>query len=97
MDEEFEYVCACAGTRRAFVSSSLDTMGFEIMLFRLGDVAVERERRDGLKKRLRRVLSLAIVFGVNGNFLGEKSTRDRRYTKCASRRELQDWAVFQEA
>lgn len=97
MDEEFEYVCACAGTRRAFVSSSLDTMGFEIMLFRLGDVAVERERRDGLKKRLKRVLSLAIVFGMSENFLEEKLTRGRKHAKCASRRELQDRAVFQAA
>lgn len=41
------------------MSSSGEMMGCEIMLFRDGD-EVDRERREGLKKRLKRVLSLAI-------------------------------------
>lgn len=64
MDEDVEVVCTCAAMRRGCVSSSSGMMGFEIVLFRLADRAVQRERGEGVKKRLMRVLSLAIVFHV---------------------------------
>lgn len=59
MDDECECVCGCVEVRRGWMSSSGEMMGCEIMLFRDGD-EVDRERREGLKKRLKRVLSLAI-------------------------------------
>lgn len=88
------WVCSCALMRLVCVSSSPKTMGFEIMLFRLGDVVVRRERREGLKKRLKRVLSLAMVFDVSNGFLDKMYIRGRERAKCASRGKLQCWTVF---
>lgn len=63
---EDECVCVCEA-RRVCVSSSLASMGFEIELLRLEDLAV-RERRGREKRRVSLLLSLGIL--SNGFAMG---------------------------